>query len=171
MHFNRVLWIAFSISLIALGAVCIVNPLDTMAFLTYFVGFIMFLSGLGEIIYFMQMRYAMILVDGILSSVFGLVLLFGGEDIAQNFIPLFIALWLILKGILWFIHAYKLSRMVEKSVKVGITMTGLFYVLLGVLFVLFPEILATLISLILGIALIFSGVVGLYFWNLFKKYE
>ena len=63
MHFNRVLWIAFSISLIALGAVCIVNPLDTMAFLTYFVGFIMFLSGLGEIIYFMQMRYAMILVD------------------------------------------------------------------------------------------------------------
>ncbi|WP_301065561.1 DUF308 domain-containing protein, partial [uncultured Helicobacter sp.] len=71
MRFNRVLWLAFSVSLVVLGVVCIANPLDTMRFLAYLVGFIMLFSGIGEIVYFIQMRYMMILLDGIVSCVFG----------------------------------------------------------------------------------------------------
>ena len=101
------------------------------------------------------------LLDGVISCAFGLVLLFGGEEITQNFVPLFIALWLI--------HAWKLSRIVYSNTNTSITFIGGFYILFGVLFVLFPEILATLISLILGIILILSGGIGLYFWNTLRK--
>lgn len=171
MRFNRVLWLAFSVSLVVLGVVCIANPLDTMRFLAYLVGFIMLFSGIGEIVYFIQMRYVMILLDGIVSCVFGVVLLFGGEDIAQNFIPLFIALWLILKGVLWFIHAWRVSYVMSVNTKMGIIIMGGLYVVLGILFILFPEVLATLISLALGIMLIISGGVGLYFWNLARRID
>lgn len=171
MRFNRILWLAFSISLIILGAVCMANPLVTMVLLAYLVGFIMVLSGIGEVIYFMQMRYAMILLDGILSCAFGLVLLFGEEEIAQNFVPLFIALWLILKGILWLVHSYRLASSLESNLKVGIIIMGGVYIVFGILFVLFPEVLATLISLILGAVLIISGAVGLYFWNALRNIE
>lgn len=124
MRFNRVLWLALAISLIILGIVCIANPLDTMQWLAYLVGFIMLFSGIGEIIYFLQARYGMILFDGILSCIFALVLLFGGEEIAQNFIPLLIALWLIFKGVLWCIHAYKIAPFVESNFKAGIMIMG-----------------------------------------------
>ena len=150
MNLKSILWLAFSLSLIILGIVCIANPDNTMIVIAYLVGFIMLFSGLGSLVYFFQMRFMMILIDGLLSCAFGLVLLFGGEEIAQNFIPLLIALWLILKGVM--------------------IMGGL-YVLLGVLFVIFPEVLATLISLILGITLIISGGIGLIFWNSLRKMQ
>ena len=162
MRFGRMLWLVLSISLIVLGVVCIANPLDTMEFLAFLV---------GEIVYFVQMRYVMILLDGLISCVFGLVLLLGGDEISQNFIPLFIALWLILKGILWFIHSYRLTPFVTANLRVSIMTMGGVYILLGILFVIFPEILAMLISLALGIVLILSGIVGLYFWYILLKSE
>ena len=171
MRFGRMLWLVLSISLIVLGVVCIANPLDTMEFLAFLVGFIMIFSGIGEIVYFVQMRYVMILLGGLISCVFGLVLLLGGDEISQNFIPLFIALWLILKGILWFIHSYRLTPFVTANLRVSIMTMGGVYILLGILFVIFPEILAMLISLALGIVLILSGIVGLYFWYILLKSE
>ena len=102
-------------------------------------------------------------------GLFGIMLLFGGEEIAQNFIPLLIALWLILKGILWLIHAWRLSKI--SNLASGVMIMGGLYVLLGVLFVIFPEVLATLISLILGITLIISGGIGLIFWNSLRKMQ
>lgn len=140
-----------------------------MIVLAYLVSFIMLFSGLGSLVYFFQMRFMMILIDGLLSCAFGLVLLFGGEEIAQNFIPLLIALWLILKGILWLIHAWRLSKI--SNLASGVMIMGGLYVLLGVLFVIFPEVLATLISLILGITLIISGGIGLIFWNSLRKMQ
>lgn len=169
MNLKSILWLAFSLSLIILGIVCIVNPDNTMIVLAYLVGFIMLFSGLGSLVYFFQTRFMMILIDGLLSCVFGLILLFGGEEIAQNFIPLLIALWLILKGILWLIHAWRLSKI--SNLASGVMIMGGLYVLLGVLFVIFPEVLATLISLILGITLIISGGIGLIFWNSLRKMQ
>lgn len=167
MNLKSILWLAFSLSLIVLGIVCIANPNDTMIVLAYLVGFIMLFSGLGSLVYFFQTRFMMILIDGLLSCVFGLVLLFGGEEIAQNFIPLLIALWLVLKGILWLIHAWRISKI--SNLASGVMIMGGLYVLLGILFVVFPEVLATLISLILGITLIISGSIGLFFWNTLRK--
>ncbi|CAM3299733.1 HdeD family acid-resistance protein [Helicobacter labetoulli] len=164
MNLKSILWLAFSLSLIVLGIVCIANPNDTMIVLAYLVGFIMLFSGLGSLVYFFQTRFMMILIDGLLSCVFGLVLLFGGEEIAQSFIPLLIALWLILKGILWLIHAWRISKI--SNLASGVMIMGGLYVLLGILFVVFPEVLATLISLILGITLIISGSIGLFFGTL-----
>ena len=169
MNLKSILWLAFSLSLIILGIVCIANPDNTMIVLAYLVGFIMLFSGLGSLVYFFQTRFMMILIDGLLSCVFGLILLFGGEEIAQNFIPLLIALWLILKGILWLIHAWRLSKI--SNLVSGVMIMGGLYVLLGVLFVIFPEVLATLISLILGITLIISGGIGLIFWNSLRKMQ
>ncbi|WP_104742556.1 HdeD family acid-resistance protein [Helicobacter cinaedi] len=169
MNLKSILWLAFSLSLIILGIVCIANPDNTMIVLAYLVGFIMLFSGLGSLVYFFQTRFMMILIDGLLSCVFGLILLFGGEEIAQNFIPLLIALWLILKGILWLIHAWRLLKV--SNLASGVMIMGGLYVLLGVLFVIFPEVLATLISLILGITLIISGGIGLIFWNSLRKMQ
>ena len=169
MNLKSILWLAFSLSLIILGIVCIANPDNTMIVLAYLVGFIMLFSGLGSLVYFFQTRFMMILIDGLLSCIFGLILLFGGEEIAQNFIPLLIALWLILKGILWLLHAWRLLKV--SNLASGVMIMGGLYVLLGVLFVIFPEVLATLISLILGITLIISGGIGLIFWNSLRKMQ
>lgn len=169
MIFARVFCLVFGITLLILGALCIANPLDTMSVLAYFVGFIMIFSGVGEVIYYTQKRHVIILLDGVLSCIFGLVLLFGDETISQNFVPLFIALWLMLKGFLWCIHTWRFSIYLNRNTKMGILLMGCFYIILGVVFCIFPNILATLISLMLGIALIISGAAGLYFWYIFKN--
>lgn len=171
MRVYRVLWLIFSLALVVLGVACIANPISTMLFLAYLLGFIMLFSGMGEIVYFFQTRYAMILVDGLLSCIFGLVLLFGGEALAQNFVPIFIALWLIVKGILWFVHVWRLSALLDSQSKVAIILMAGFYTVLGVLFVCFPHALAALLSFILGIVLMISGAVGLYFWYMSKKLD
>ena len=161
------LWLSFSIALIILGIVCIINPLDTMVWLTYIIAFLILLSGVGSIIYFIQNRYAMVLLDGLLSFVLGLVLLFGGESIAENFVPFLIAIWLIIKGILWIIHAIRVRDFVPNIA--GIIIIGAICIVLGVVFLIFPQILATLISFALGSVLIINGCVGIYYWNSFRK--
>lgn len=166
---TSILWLAFSIALIVLGIVCMVNPSDTMIWLTYFVGFIMLFSGIGGIAYYFQTHFTMMLVDGILSTLFGLILLFGNSQIAENFIPYFIALWLILKGILWLIHSFRIKNFVQSSSILGIIIISGIYIILGVIFLIFPQILATLISFALGTTLIISGGVGIYFWNSFRN--
>lgn len=161
----QIIWLIFSILLIVAGGICIANPSETMMFLAYFMGFIMLFSGIFALLYFFQARFFAILLDGIISCAFGLVLLFGGEDLAQNFVPLFIALWLVLKGILWLIHSFRLSR-ANFSQSGAIMIIGALYVVLGIIFVLFPALLSVLISLFIGVGLILSGITSLYFWNL-----
>lgn len=160
---KAMIWLAFSLLLIGTGVACIANPLHTMIMLAYLVGCVMILSGVGSLAYFIQSRFVMILLDGLLSCGFGLVLLFGGEEVAQNFVPLFIALWLILKGGLWLIHAWRLAHI--SMLTRGVKAMGWLYILLGALFVAFPQVLATLISFLLGMILIISGMVGLLLWN------
>lgn len=166
---TSILWFALSVTLIVLGIVCMVNPSNTMIWLTYFVGFIMLFSGVGGIAYYFQTRFTMMLVDGILSTLFGLILLFCNNQIAENFIPYLIALWLILKGILWLIHSFKIKNFIQGSSILGITIIGGIYIILGIIFLVFPQILATLISFALGTTLMITGGVGIYFWNNFRN--
>lgn len=166
MRFYRPLWLVFSLAVVILGIACIINPLDTMIFLAYFVGFVMIFSGLGEIAYFIQTRFYIMLFDGIISCVLGLILLFGGEEIAGNFIPYLVALWLMFKGVLWLIHTYRLWQILK--VRKTMLLVSVAYIALGVVFMIFPQILSAIISLALGILLMFSGIIGLWVWNRFR---
>lgn len=165
MRFPTLFWLILSLIFIIFGVLCIVNPLHTMMFLAYVMAFVMLFSGIGAIAYFLQSHFLTFLVDGILSLLVGAVILFGGEDITQQFIPTIIALWLIFKGFLWLLHAYKYTRLGARFMR-GISFMGMFYILLGGLFIIFPELLATLLSFVLGITLILIGGMGLYVWKL-----
>lgn len=169
MRIYSPIWLIFSVAVVILGIACIANPLDTMAFLAYIIGFIMLFSGLGEIVYFIQSRFYFILLDGLISCILGGILLFSGDEIASSFIPLLVALWLIFKGVLWLVHILRAWQILQA--RFMLVCMSLSYILLGIIFVIFPEILSAIISLVLGGLLIVSGVVGLWIWNKARKFD
>ena len=160
----------FSLLLIILGFICMANPNETMSSLAYFIGALMLLSGIGSLLFGLQNRAQnpMLLLDGLLSSLFGGVLLFGGEEISESFVPLFIALWLIFKGGLWILHALRLRR--YGYFGNAFLFCGALGVGLGALFLVFPHILSTLLSFMLGMVLIISGAVGLFIWRGMRRW-
>lgn len=170
MKLKFYLWILLSILPIILGILCIANPLITMSFLSSIIGIAMFLSGVGSLIYFTQRRSYLMLIDGIFSCIFSGVLLFGGDYIAQSFVPLFVAIWLILKGGLWITHTFR-RKSLGLSPNPILLLIGSISVLLGLVFIIFPEVLATLISFILGFIFITIGGIGLFLCNAQKRFD
>lgn len=170
MKLKSYLWILLSTLPIILGIFCIANPLNTMSFLSYIIGFAMFLSGAGSLIYFTQKRSYLMLIDGIFSCIFAGILLFGSDSIAQGFVPLFVAIWLILKGGLWITHTFRRKSLGLSSNPI-LLLIGSISVLLGLVFIIFPEILATLISFVLGFIFITIGGIGLFLSNTRRKFN
>lgn len=166
---RSILTLIFSLLFIILGFICMANPNDTMSSLAYLIGAIMLLSGIGSLLFGLQNRTqsSMLLLDGLLSTLFGAVLLFGSEEISESFVPLFIALWLIFKGGLWILHGLRLRKYGYLSNAPLIF--GTLGIGLGILFLIFPQILSTLLSFMLGMILIIIGAIGLFIWRSFYR--
>ncbi|WP_394996391.1 HdeD family acid-resistance protein [uncultured Helicobacter sp.] len=164
-----ILWLLCSICVIILGVACIVFPDGTMRTLSYFAALLMCSVGIVSIYYYFQSLYRprWVLFDGIISIVLALILLFGNEQIGENFIPLVIAFWVLFKGIVWIILAFNMRAFSHNAFS-SVMILGVICVILGLVFVAFPKILAFLLSFVVGLTLIVCGVVSVVFWKSFR---
>ena len=165
----RMLWLLCSICVIMLGVICMIFPDRTMLTLSYFAALLMCAMGVVSIYYFFQSLYRprWVLFDGIVSIVLALILLFGNEQIGESFIPLVIAFWVLFKDVIWIILAFTMRTMSHNAFS-SVMVLGVICVILGLIFIRFPEILAFLLSFAVGLTLIVCGVVSVVFWKSFR---
>ena len=149
----------FGCFLVGLGIVCMLYPTKTMLTISLFAAFLVFIVGIGYVYYYFHSfgRLYWILIDGIVSIVLGFVLmvtLFFGGDFGENLLCIVLGFWSIFKGVVWILVALNLrySTGFIPSLSVGIILS-----VLGLIFVVFPEILAFLLSVVIGLSLIIFG--------------
>lgn len=165
----RIFWLLCSVGIITMGIACIFFPLKTMLAVSYLAAIVMFSFGIGSIYYFFVSlnRSKFLLLDGVISISLALFLIFGEDYIGEHFIPYIVAFWVIFKGVVWVMLAIKIKT-ISPNTFLYLLAFGVLCVILGIIFVLKPEILAFLLSFVLGVGLIIFGIGALVFWKISK---
>lgn len=138
-----------------------------MLAVSYLAAIIILSLGIGSVYYFFvsSSRSSFVLFDGIISIILALSLVFGNDYIGEHFIPYIVAFWVIFKGVLWIALAIKIKAMSPNTFLYMLAF-GVFCVILGIVFVIKPEILAFLLSFMLGITLIIFGIWTFVLWKI-----
>ena len=163
----RLFWLIRSVGIITIGVACICFPLKTMLAISYLAAIVILSFGIGSIYYFFVSynRSNFVLFDGIVSIALTIVLMFGNEYIGEHFIPYIVAFWVIFKGGVWAVLAVRIKT-ISPNTFLYMLAFGVFCVILGIIFIIKPEILAFLLSFVLGIGLIIFGIGTLIFWKI-----
>lgn len=159
--------------LIAIGGIyCLITPIATYSTLSWLIGFVMIVEGIGSIVTWSERRRfgfadGWTLAGAIVSVILGCFLL--GSFVAQLAVDLFIAYliatWLVIGGITRIIAAFKLrdyDRYAGANAIganwVVLLVSGILVVLLGILCLINPTSVMIGVGFMLGIAIIFTGI-------------
>ena len=167
----KVFLVILGILMIIGGISCLFTPISTSLVLGYVVGLTMVFDAVARFIYWLQEKKkgladGWMLTGAILSAVFGLFILNSaalqlGIDV---FIVYYIACWLLLRGILSIIQAFRLRRL-HKSADTVLLGTrwyiplciGILVCIFGILCLFKPVIMASVIGVFIGLGIIFTG--------------
>ena len=168
---GKVLSVIFGVLMIAGGFYCLFTPAATYLAIGYVVGFSMVLDAvIGFITWHDEKKEGnadtWMLVSAIFSAVFGFFIL--NSEVLQLsvdvFIAYYIAVWLVIRGILVIIRAAKIHRLHKNwnTKKIGThwyipLIIGILMVIFGVLSLLNPIIIETTIGIFIGFGIIVSG--------------
>lgn len=158
---SRVLWAVAGALLILAGVVCFVRPGVALATIAAYLGIMMLLFGLVDIVIFAKCHDFMcgagwFLVDGILTVLLSLFILFN-ESFTALTLPILFGMWLLFSGVSKIVSSFDLK-------KLGIPGWGLFlalgiaFAVVGFLSFANPVAGAVTIGSIVGFVLILQGV-------------
>ena len=157
--------LVFSVLLIVLGVVIIMNPAGTMAAFTLIISILMIISGITNIFLYMGLRdfkgAVYYLIEGGISIILGIMLM-SSQSVLENFLPLAVGFWIALKSITAVVTAVewkKRNYYAWKSLMAG----GIIGILIALLIAAVPKIVSVYISLVLGIGMIITGIVIIIF--------
>ena len=165
----RVLWFLAGIAEIIFGIYCVVNPGLAVISIALWLGIAILIHGISSIIHYCssmqgQLGATWYLVDGILSTILGIFMLFTQASVVlAAVLPLFFAIFLICKGIFAAISSVDIKHL--GGSRWGLVfIVGLLVLILGILSFIQPVVGAFTIGLLLGLFLIFMGVLTLCQW-------
>ena len=167
----KVFLVIFGILMIIAGISCMFAPVSTSLVLGYVVGLTMLIDAVGRFINWWQAKKTgladgWMLTGAILSAVFGFFILNSsvlqlGIDV---FIVYYIACWLLLRGILAIIQAFKMRRLHKSrsTVLIGAQWyiplcIGILACVFGVLCLFKPVVMASVIGVFIGLGIICTG--------------
>ncbi len=172
--FWRVLWFISGILEIAAGIFCILSPETAMLGFAYFLGISVVLYGISTIAYYccggrLFFGSFWVLLDGILSTALGCVVLFTGGKLAiAAAMPFIFGVWMACKGLVALAHSFDAKKLfVDKWYL--LTIFGAFCIVLGVLSFIKPIVGAATFAVLIGLYFIFSGALALAQWALSGK--
>lgn len=176
--FVKVLWVLSGIILTLSGVYCLFKPAVTLLSLSFMIGFVILFNGITAFShYFIERDFpgsGWLLFDGILGTVFGILLLFTNmSSYLAIFLPIFFSIWIVIFGIFKICNSIDVKKLGEKNWYM-MTIIGILCVILGIAMWIKPIISAFAISLIIGIYLIIAGVSTLtafYFVNKINKLQ
>ena len=173
MKFIRnLLGIILGIATIVLGFYCIFNPAIPFSTLGYMVGVSMLFDGFAEIYIYFQMKQldmeesVWTLISGILSLVCGFIIIGNAAtQVAINiFIAYFAASWIVLRGIISIIIAFKVRSLHKEYNTVFLGSKWWHRLMLGILNIVFgcicfynPAVMAAYIGIYMGFGIISTG--------------
>lgn len=172
----RVLWLISGILLILAGVYCLFNPGAALVSIAYLVGISVLFDGISSLILFFAAHRELsgpgwILFDGIISTVMGILLLFTNLfAFVATALPWIFAVWVILKGIVAFLHSFDLKKLGGPFWYI-LTIIGVLCAIFGVVSMIRPIVGAIALSIIIGIYLIGTGISTIAGWSISGKAE
>ncbi|WP_295159729.1 HdeD family acid-resistance protein [uncultured Brachyspira sp.] len=169
---GRVLWLIFGILLIISGIATMFNPAETVLMIAYIIGLLAIFSGISSIFYFFSMRHksgsTLILLDGIVSAVCGIIIV-SNLKISGAFIPYMAAFFVIVRGVVAISSSIELKKFGYNQW--GLSMiSGILTLIAGVILTFNPILGTIYVSIILGLGLIFYGIITLQLWFAYGKF-
>ncbi|MGI6498260.1 MAG: HdeD family acid-resistance protein [Oscillospiraceae bacterium] len=168
--FWRILWLLSGIAEIILGLYCIVHPGIALLSVAYWLGIAILVHGISAIADYGtgihgRLGATWYLVDGILSVLLGIFLLFTGASVALAVVlPTIFAVFLICKGLFAAISSIDAKNL--GGSRWGLVLIfGLLVFVLGILFFIKPVMGAVALGLLLGLFLIFMGMLTICQWH------
>ena len=163
-----------AVLLIVLGFIFICNPIDTIASWAWLMGVVMLLSGVGTLCVSLR-RQADIPNAGsttlmaVLQIILGIVYLFNQGIAAMTLIVMF-AMWITVEGLQLAVMSFDYKRYGNKQWWLMLLM-GIASVVLGFVAMLNPTATGATISVLIGLAIIFNGLVRLVAFSGIKKVQ
>ena len=170
--FAKVLYVILGILMMIAGFYCLFTPSDTyMAVFGYAVGLSMVIDSVGLFIYWFENRktgYAdgWTLTAAVLSAVLGFFVLNNTalQLAIDAFIAYYIAVWLVLRGILVIVHAWKIrklhknwdTKMLGRRWYLPLCI-GILMCCFGILCCFMPSVMTTSLGIFIGLGIIATG--------------
>ena len=153
---------------IGLGMAFLINPQGMVETFSYVIGAVLLLYGAMEVYKGIRMKKEvdfgnLIIDDGVLNIVVGLVLLFW-PNLAPNLIMIILALWIILGGLIQLYIANK-----YKHQSGGRNLRGVLTIIIGLLILFNPSSSVQLVSMMIGALSLLYGIYMLYLIFNFAK--
>ena len=171
MNFKKVLLIILGVLTVVSGFFCLLNPVLVFLQLGYIVGVFILFDSIGNIIaYFDSRQYMQIsgwyLFNAIVSLFFGLLIIISLRmQMAVDVVIAYMAsIWLLIAGFTKVSMAIRIKKLQNEIVLfksnrwVVILISGIFIILFGILCLVKPVVMSSLIGTILSLAIIFVGV-------------
>ena len=162
--FSYVIWLLFSVVMIASGVFGCLMPLETFVGFAVLLPIFLLIGGLSNVIYYFYAREArgaeFILVDGLLTLLFAWIFFWYGIDFTSLAIVAFVAFMILFKGILGIGYAFKL-----KKLGFGWGMTffiALLNILIAVIFIANPAVGGVTIGFMIVLMVLFFGIISLW---------
>ncbi len=161
IRFMKGLWFFAAILLCVTGVIALLNPQNTVVTLAILFGIIMLMTGLISIGIFIKYHEEVygagwILVDGLLTTIMGVVILCN-QYLKAGLIPFLFSAWIMLCGITRVVWSFDLRRF-EVTDWSFVLIFGMLEILFGVLTFFEPITAAFAIGTLIGIIFIFYGV-------------
>lgn len=159
-------WLVVSILLVLTGVAAALNPVETLLSILWVIGLILIVNAVYSFITYAQVRKmdfkaGWVLMDGSVTALLGILLLFRGWTSAVILIYIF-SIWIVISGIIKIVQAFDFKKMdLSWGWLFGV---GIVSVLFGILALFQPIIAAVTISVIIGLFLIIYGVVSIVSW-------
>lgn len=168
---TKVLLGILGIFMIVAGATCLFKPVYTSLTVGYALGFVMLFDALGDLLNWGSGKKegksgGWMLAGAILSGVFGILLLSSvvGRGIVDIVIIYYFAVWLLLRGVLAAINAFRFRRMYKAHLTETLgrywyvrLILGILIAASGLICMLRPIIMASAIGIMIGIGIMIAG--------------
>ncbi|HFI0463703.1 TPA: HdeD family acid-resistance protein [Streptococcus suis] len=165
-------WLAILAGIVyaGLGLYLIFNPAINILSIAWAISFAIFVGGISDVVdYFARhraFRNFWQLVGGVLTVLFGLILISGGYVVLPVAIPQVIAIWLIVYGIIRLISAYKVKD-IQPLISKFLLVTGIITILLGILLWFQPLLTSLAASYLIAFVFLYHGISTLF--DAFKR--
>lgn len=158
---SRVLWAIIGILLIIAGCICLWNPDIALSTISVFLGVVVLLSGIVDIVIFTKGNRFLFgagwfLVDGILSIILSLFILLDQVFTALT-LPFILGMWLIFSGLSRFVHSFELRNFGVRGWG-WITAIGILMTVVGFISFMNPVVGIIAVTTLCGTLLVFQGI-------------
>ena len=161
MKFAKWLLLLSGVLIVALGISMLFSPLANLVTLAMLISIAVLFTGISEITAWFneekEQRSPMMLVSGILATLFGASMLLGfGTLILATMLPLIFGVWVIVSGVTRIVKSFTKRKEGSKQWVMTLTL-GILGTVLGLLLLFYPVLSALIVSVSLAILLIIHG--------------